>query len=47
LRELIAHCQSPNAGAYTPSDFSRVTLDQRTIDALVVQLGEAEPSPEL
>ena len=32
LRSLIAHCQSPNAGGYTPSDFPLSGLDQETLD---------------
>src|SRR6185369_6616599 len=28
LRELIAHCQSPNERGYTPSDFPEVNLSQ-------------------
>jgi amino acid adenylation domain-containing protein/non-ribosomal peptide synthase protein (TIGR01720 family) len=35
LRELIAHCQSPEAGGCTPSDFSLVRIDQQTLDNLV------------
>jgi fengycin family lipopeptide synthetase B len=32
LRALIAHCQSPEAGGYTPSDFSLAELDQEALD---------------
>ena len=32
LRSLIAHCQSPDAGGYTPSDFPLSGLDQETLD---------------
>jgi non-ribosomal peptide synthase protein (TIGR01720 family) len=39
LRELIAHCQSPEAGSYTPSDFGLATLDQRQLDQLVRRFG--------
>lgn len=35
LRELINHCQSPQAGGRTPSDFPLAKLDQPTIDQLV------------
>ncbi|MBV9788615.1 MAG: hypothetical protein JOZ51_10605, partial [Chloroflexi bacterium] len=35
LRELIAHCMSPEAGGYTPSDFPLSGLDQQQIDRLV------------
>jgi non-ribosomal peptide synthase protein (TIGR01720 family) len=32
LRSLIAHCQSSNAGGYTPSDFPLSDLNQETLD---------------
>ncbi|MGF9909648.1 non-ribosomal peptide synthase/polyketide synthase [Brevibacillus porteri] len=32
LREIIAHCQSEEAGGYTPSDFPLARMDQRAID---------------
>src|SRR6185369_11021371 len=35
LRALIAHCLSPDAGGYTPSDFPLAALDQKTVDWLV------------
>ncbi|WP_431605676.1 non-ribosomal peptide synthase/polyketide synthase [Amycolatopsis melonis] len=34
LREIIAHCATPEAGGRTPSDFPLVTLDQSQVDAL-------------
>ncbi len=34
LRALIAHCTSPEAGGYTPSDFKRAELSQDVIDML-------------
>lgn len=40
LNEIIAHCQSPEAGGYTPSDFSEVELDQDDIDEIMAELGE-------
>jgi non-ribosomal peptide synthase protein (TIGR01720 family) len=36
LRALVAHCQSPAARGYTPSDFPLAGLDQRTLDQLVL-----------
>jgi non-ribosomal peptide synthase protein (TIGR01720 family) len=39
LRSLIAHCQSPEAGGYTPSDFPDVELSQADIEALVEEIG--------
>ncbi|HEX8651125.1 MAG TPA: non-ribosomal peptide synthase/polyketide synthase [Pyrinomonadaceae bacterium] len=35
LRSLILHCQSPEAGGYTPSDFPLANLDQQRLDRLV------------
>ena len=32
LRSLIAHCQSPDAGGHTPSDFPLSGLDQEMLD---------------
>ena len=35
LRELLAHCNSPEAGGRTPSDFPLCALDQPAVDLLV------------
>jgi non-ribosomal peptide synthase protein (TIGR01720 family) len=35
LRELIAHCCSPEAGGYTPSDFPDVQLGQDDLDTIL------------
>jgi non-ribosomal peptide synthase protein (TIGR01720 family) len=35
LQTLIRHCQSPDAGGYTPSDFSLAKLDQKKLDRIV------------
>jgi non-ribosomal peptide synthase protein (TIGR01720 family) len=35
LRRLINHCQSPEAGGFTPSDFSLLNLDQQTLDKIL------------
>jgi non-ribosomal peptide synthase protein (TIGR01720 family) len=32
LRSLIAHCQSPEAGGYTPSDFPLTQMSQNALD---------------
>ncbi|MGB8510731.1 MAG: condensation domain-containing protein, partial [Pyrinomonadaceae bacterium] len=40
LRRLIAHCQSADAGGYTPSDFTQVNLSQDELDELMAELGE-------
>jgi non-ribosomal peptide synthase protein (TIGR01720 family) len=44
LRELIEHCQSPEAGGYTPSDFLGVELEQEELDNLISEFEET-PSP--
>jgi non-ribosomal peptide synthase protein (TIGR01720 family) len=47
LRALIAHCQSPAARGYTPSDFPLAGLDQRALDQLVLMVEDgAEEGPE-
>jgi len=35
LRSLIAHCLSPQAGGYTPSDFPLAKVDQQRLDRMV------------
>jgi non-ribosomal peptide synthase protein (TIGR01720 family) len=35
LQELIAHCLSPKAGGYTPSDFPMAALDEQKLDDLI------------
>jgi amino acid adenylation domain-containing protein/non-ribosomal peptide synthase protein (TIGR01720 family) len=35
LRSLIAHCQSAEAGGYTPSDFPLIKLEQEKLDQLL------------
>ena len=35
LRHLIAHCRSPEAGGYTPSDFPDAGLNQTDLDTLL------------
>jgi non-ribosomal peptide synthase protein (TIGR01720 family) len=35
LRELISHCLAPEAGGYTPSDFSLANLSQSQLDKIV------------
>lgn len=42
LRELIAHCQQPNNGGRTPSDFPLAHLDQPTLDRLIAGRGDIE-----
>ncbi|WP_438040319.1 amino acid adenylation domain-containing protein [Sorangium sp. So ce128] len=38
LRELIAHCLSPEAGGYTPSDFTDVALAPDELDSILERL---------
>ncbi len=42
LRKLIAHCQSPEAGAVTPSDFPLAQLDHEDLESLSALLGDEE-----
>jgi amino acid adenylation domain-containing protein/non-ribosomal peptide synthase protein (TIGR01720 family) len=35
LRGLVAHCESPDAGSYTPSDFPLARLDQAGLDRVL------------
>jgi amino acid adenylation domain-containing protein/non-ribosomal peptide synthase protein (TIGR01720 family) len=44
LRDLIAHCQSPDAGGYTPSDFSTARLSQDKLDKFVRNLARSTRS---
>ena len=41
LRALIAHCLSPAAGGYTPSDFPEADLSQADLDDIIAEFGEA------
>jgi non-ribosomal peptide synthase protein (TIGR01720 family) len=38
LRELIAHCLSPEAGGYTPSDFVHARVSKQDLDKLLDRL---------
>jgi non-ribosomal peptide synthase protein (TIGR01720 family) len=40
LRTLIEHCQSPETGGYTPSDFPEAGLNQQELDDLLIQLSK-------
>jgi hypothetical protein len=47
LRALLAHCQSPAARGYTPSDFPLAGLDQHALDQLVLMVEDgAEEGPK-
>ncbi len=39
LRSLIAHCQSPEAGGFTPSDFPAARVSQQELDKLFARIG--------
>lgn len=38
LRELIAHCLSPETGGFTPSDFPLAKLNQEELDSAFEQI---------
>lgn len=38
LRSLISHCQSPDSGGYTPSDFPQMQFDSAELDLLLAEL---------
>jgi len=42
LRDLIAHCQAPQAGGHTPSDFKLAKLDQRKLDKVLAKVGKKD-----
>ena len=43
LRVLVAHCLSPEAGGYTPSDFPEAGLSQHELDALLAEIEDSVP----
>lgn len=40
LRTLIAHCQNPEAGGHTPSDFPDADLSEDDLEALLLEVGD-------
>ena len=40
LRSIIIHCQSPEAGGYTPSDFPEADLDDGELEGLLDEIEE-------
>ncbi|MGH8535950.1 MAG: condensation domain-containing protein [Gammaproteobacteria bacterium] len=38
LEALIAHCQSPEAGDYTPSDFPEINLNQEQLEGILERM---------
>jgi non-ribosomal peptide synthase protein (TIGR01720 family) len=45
LQTLIAHCQAPEAGGYTPSDFAKAKLSQRELDKLIATVSRSHGRP--
>jgi non-ribosomal peptide synthase protein (TIGR01720 family) len=41
LGALIAHCQSPEAGGFTPSDFPGATLNQENLNKFITRIKQA------
>jgi len=41
LEALIAHCQSPEAGGFTPSDFPGATLNQENLNKFITRIKQA------
>jgi amino acid adenylation domain-containing protein/FkbH-like protein/non-ribosomal peptide synthase protein (TIGR01720 family) len=42
LKELVTHCQMPEAGGHTPSDFPLAKLDQQALETLLAGQREVE-----
>jgi len=42
LKLIVAHCRSPEAGGYTPSDFPDAALSQEELDRLCEELSESQ-----
>ncbi|MBP0020803.1 MAG: amino acid adenylation domain-containing protein [Cyanobacteria bacterium SBLK] len=42
LKTLIDHCQSPEVGGYTPSDFSASKLNQKQLDKLMSRINRTQ-----
>jgi amino acid adenylation domain-containing protein/non-ribosomal peptide synthase protein (TIGR01720 family) len=43
LRDLVEHCQSPEAGGYTPSDFPLAGLDQDALQRVAALIAGDQP----
>jgi len=41
LREIIAHCESAEAGGFTPSDFPEANLSQSDLDKFISRISQA------
>jgi non-ribosomal peptide synthase protein (TIGR01720 family) len=46
LRTIITHCQSAEAGNFTPSDFTLAKLDERELSRISSLLNEIDDSDE-
>ena len=46
LESLIAHCVSPDAGGYTPSDFPHADLKQGDVDSILLEMGTPDRASE-
>jgi non-ribosomal peptide synthase protein (TIGR01720 family) len=46
LRSIISHCNSAEAGGFTPSDFTLARLDERKLDRISSLLNEIDDSEE-
>jgi non-ribosomal peptide synthase protein (TIGR01720 family) len=42
LKDTIAHCQTPEAGGYTPSDFPKANLNQQELDRLLAKINSLQ-----
>ena len=42
LQVLLDHCQSPQAGGYTPSDFPEANLSQEELDRLMAKFSVSQ-----
>ncbi len=40
LKSLISHCQSPEVGEYTPSDFAAANINQENLSKLLAQISQ-------
>src|SRR5215468_8654157 len=47
LKGLILHCQSPESGGYTPSDFPDAELTQEKLDEIIARLGKGVAKPSI
>ena len=47
LRTLIRHCQSPEAGGYTPSDFPEAPLSQAELDQVLAEIASTNGVPKI